>query len=731
MIETIELAAGVTLLAVQTEKFKSGCFSFNLMRPHTKAAAPLDALLPSVLLRGSERWPDMRAISMRLDELYGATLGTLVRLRGETKLTGFYADFIEEAFLPQGEAVFAPMVEFFRDILFHPALENGLLNARYVESEKQNLIHAIESAQNDKRVYAAMRMRRIMCEGEAASIPRLGYAEDVAAITPEALTAHWRTVLRTAPIMLFYAGRRTPQEAAALFRPLFDGLERDPVSPPPTVVRRSAETVREVTESMDVTQGKLVIGMRTGITASDPDYPALVLLNSVYGSGVTSKLFVNVREKRSLCYYASSAVEKFKGLMIVSSGISFDQYETARDAILAERDACRRGEITPEEANRLGCELAKRFTKGNHAYIVCTHIDKSHIHNHVIWNSTALNQTRKFRNFWGSSRAVRRLNDTICIENGYSIVENPKRHGKSYNKWLGDKKKPSHRERICAAIDDALTQKPDSFETLLELLRQAGYEVKGKKVPSLLGGEQKKSIRMDTLGDGYTPADLRAVIAGEKAHTPRKNAAAPVKPEKRSGNLLVDIQAKLRAGKGAGYARWATLFNLKQMAQTVAYLQDHELLDYAVLSEKAAAASAYFNELSARIKAAEKRMAEIAVLREHIVGYAKTRDTYVAYRKAGYSKKFLAEHESEITIHKAAKNYFDGLGFKKLPTIKALNTEYAELLAEKKAAYADYRKAREEMKELLTAKANIDRILELDKEQEEANERREKEAEQR
>ena len=315
MIETIELAAGVTLLAVQTEKFKSGCFSFNLMRPHTRAAAPLDALRP-----------DMRAISMRLDELYGATLGTLVRLRGETKLTGFYADFIEEAFLPAGEAVFAPMVEFFRDILFHPALENGLLNARYVESEKQNLIHAIESAQNDKRVYAAMRMRRIMCEGEAASIPRLGYAEDVAAITPEALTAHWRTVLRTAPIMLFYAGRRTPQEAAALFRPLFDGLERDPVSPPPTV-----------------------IGMRTGITASDPDYPALVLLNSVYGSGVTSKLFVNVREKRSLCYYASSAVEKFKGLMIVSSGISFDQYETARDAILAELDACRRGEITPEE----------------------------------------------------------------------------------------------------------------------------------------------------------------------------------------------------------------------------------------------------------------------------------------------------------------------------------------------------------------------------------------------
>ena len=147
-----------------------------------------------------------------------------------------------------------------------------------------------------------------------------------------------------------------------------------------------------------------------------------------------------------------------------------------------------------------------------------------------------------------------------------------------------------------------------------------------------MGGEQKKSIRMDTLGDGYTPSDLRAVIAGEKTHTPRKSAAAPVKLEKRSGNLLVDIQAKLRAGKGAGYARWATLINLTQMAQAVAYLQDHELLDYTVLSAKAAAASAHLNALSARIKAAEKRMAEIAVLREHIVGYAKTRDTYVAYR---------------------------------------------------------------------------------------------------
>ena len=213
---------------------------------------------------------------------------------------------------------------------------------------------------------------------------------------------------------------------------------------------------------------------------------------------------------------------------------------------------------------------------------------------------------------------------------------------------------------------------------------------------------------MDTLGDGYTPADLRAVIAGEKAHTPRKNAAAPVKPEKCSGNLLVDIQAKLRAGKGAGYARWATLFNLKQMAQTVAYLQDHELLDYAVLSEKAAEASAHFNELSARIKAAETRMAEIAVLRTHIVNYAKTRPVYDAYRKAGYSKRFLENHRAEITLHKAAKAAFDESNLKTLPKVKELDAEYSKLLTEKKALYPDYRKAKDEMQELLRAQRNVE-----------------------
>jgi len=380
------------------------------------------------------------------------------------------------------------------------------------------------------------------------------------------------------------------------------------------------------------------------------------------------------------------------------------------------RQSFRPGEITPEEANRLGVEFAKRFTKGNHAFVVCTHIDKSHIHNHIIWSSVSLEYDRKFRNFWGSTKAVRQLSDTICIENGLSIVENPKPHGKSYNKWLGDQAKPSHRELLRVAIDNALSQSPADFEELLRLLQESDCEVskRGKSYRLKLPGWEK-AARMDSLGEGYGLDDLQAVLSGKKAHTPRKKIVTQAETQK--VNLLVDIQAKLQAGKGAGYARWAKVFNLKQMAQTINYLSEHNLLEYAALEEKAAAATAHHNELSAQIKAAEKRMAEIAVLRTHIVNYAKTREVYVAYRKAGYSKKFREEHEEEILLHQAAKNAFDEMGVKNLPKVKELQTEYAKLLEEKKKTYAEYRRSREEMRELLTAKANVDRVLKMEVEQ--------------
>ena len=233
------------------------------------------------------------------------------------------------------------------------------------------------------------------------------------------------------------------------------------------------------------------------------------------------------------------------------------------------------------------------------------------------------------------------------------------------------------------------------------------YHLRQSFVPGEITPEEA-----NRLGDGYTLDDLLAVLSGQKEHTPRKQTVPQAALPK--VNLLVDIQAKLQAGKGAGYARWAKVFNLKQMAQTLNYLSEHGLLDYADLEAKTAEATARYNALSDQIRAAEKRMAEIAVLRTHIAGYAKTRETYVAYRKAGYSKKFRQEHEEEILLHQAAKEAFNELNVKKLPTIKELQTEYAQLLADKKTAYGEYRQARAAMRELLTVKNNVDRVLAME-----------------
>ena len=299
-------------------------------------------------------------------------------------------------------------------------------------------------------------------------------------------------------------------------------------------------------------------------------------------------------------------------------------------------------------------------------------------------NSTALDCTRKFRNFWGSSKAVRRLSDTLCVGHGLSIIEHPKGKGMHYGKWLGEKKKPSHRERLRMAIDAALEQKPKDFGALLALLRVAGYEVKSGKQFSFRSTEQKRFIRLDTLGEGYSQEALYAVIAGEAAHQPRTKGKAYIAKGENQINLLMDIQAKLQAGKGAGYEYWAKKFNLKQMAQTMNYIAENDLKDYNALAEKAAIASNQYHTLSGQIRSAEKRMAEIAVLRTHIHDYQKTRNVYIGYREAGYSAKYYAAHEADILLHKAAKRAFDELGMKKLPNVKTLSIEYAELLSLKR-----------------------------------------------
>ncbi len=375
------------------------------------------------------------------------------------------------------------------------------------------------------------------------------------------------------------------------------------------------------------------------------------------------------------------------------------------------RQSFRPGEITPEEANRLGCELAKRFTKENHAFIVCTHIDKAHVHNHIIWSAIALDEKKKFRNFWGSTNAVRRLNDTICFENGYSIVENPSKKGMSYDQWLGDRKKPSHRERIGAAIDEAMAQNPASFDALLKLLEQAGYTVKKGKVPSLLGGDQKNYIRMDTLGENYTPEVLRAVIKGQRTHTPKKRKSSMSQNKKIL--LAVDFESSVHSGKGPGFEKWAKLFNMKQGSKAVTYLQEHGLASYADLEALNNELSHKSNTLRKEVRLLDDAIQENAITQKQIQKYAQTRKVYDGYIRAGYSKKYLEEHKKDILIHKAAKRYFDDKGMDTIPKMQELKAEHLTLVKKRTAVNSQYRKAKAEKEELQIVKANIDAVFQI------------------
>ena len=382
------------------------------------------------------------------------------------------------------------------------------------------------------------------------------------------------------------------------------------------------------------------------------------------------------------------------------------------------------GEITPEEANRIGCELASRFTHGQHAYVVATHEDRRHVHSHIIISAVNLDCDRKFRNFWGSSKAIRRLSDTLCIQNGLSIIEQPKGHGKSYNKWLGNEANTSQRDGLREALDAVLARQPKDFEELLTMLQRGGWEVKRGKRISLKGKGQERFKRLDSLGEDYSEAALRAIIAGEKEHHPReKKTVQPM----RQVNLLVDIQAKLQAGKGAGYERWAKVFNIKQMAQTLNYLSENNLMNIEDLTAKTDAAIARVHELQVTIRETEKRMAELHALKGHIINYVKTREVYAAYRMAGYSKKFVAEHEQEIRLHQAAKEAFSALGKQKIPKVKEIQAEYDALREKKKQAYAAYHQAQDEMQQLLTVRANVERILGIEEKEKERQKEKKKE----
>ena len=291
------------------------------------------------------------------------------------------------------------------------------------------------------------------------------------------------------------------------------------------------------------------------------------------------------------------------------------------------RQSFRPGEITAEEANKVGYELAMRFTKGKHAFVVATHTDRQHIHNHVIFNSTALDGTKKFRDFFFSKR----------------VLYPPKE---------------SNRDHLCGIIDTILAEKPEDYEAFLQKLEQQGYEVKRGKYTSVKGARQKRFVRFRTLGTGYSEDEIKAVLEGKAKHQPYQKHP----PKEQSFQLLVDIQGKMAEGKSIGYKKWATKFNLKEMSKTLLFLQEQKIGSAEELRERAAAATERYHAMGDSIKAAEARLTEIAVLKTHIINYAKTREVYAAYRKAGYSKAFLEAHREEITLHKAAKAAFDEAG---------------------------------------------------------------------
>ena len=348
MIETITLRPGITLRCCRDQRFKQGCLTVQLLRPMCREEAALNALLPAVLLRGTKQHPDLRSITHALDDLYGSSVSTLVRRIGDVQTTGLYCGFMEDRFALPGDRVLEPMLALMQELLLDSALEEGSFLPEFVESEKRNLIATVEGELNNKQAYAMNRMVRVMCAGDSFAVPRLGEKEDIRAITPAALRQHYENILATSPIQFFYVGSAESAQVAALLEPLIlrlpQGERREPN-------RRTLQTAApsDFSETMDIAQGKLCMGFLTPITNRDDLFIPMQVLNTLFGGGMTSKLFQNVREKLSLCYSVGSSYHGSKGIVTVAAGIDFDKETAAREEILRQLEACREGQISDSE----------------------------------------------------------------------------------------------------------------------------------------------------------------------------------------------------------------------------------------------------------------------------------------------------------------------------------------------------------------------------------------------
>lgn len=357
MIKTFSLGPGITLRCVPDNRFKHGCLSIQFLRPTCREEASLNALLPAVLLRGCRSCPDLRDITLRLDDLYGAGIGTHVRRVGDWQTTGLYASFLEDRYAIAGDRVFAGVAAFLKELLLEPAVQEGVFRSDYVESEKTNLIATIEAQKNDKQAWAMSQLMTRMCREDPYGIPRLGQPEWVLPITPQSLYAHYRKVLSESPVELCYVGGITPEAVERELQGLLDGVDRNYVNlPAQTGFRGCPEG--EYSESMDVNQGKLCMGFTCPVTIRDEGFAAMQVLNLIYGGGMTGKLFMNVREKLSLCYSVGSSWHGAKGLLTVYAGIDSCTEPTVRREILRQLELCAEGQITDEELS--GAKQAMR-----------------------------------------------------------------------------------------------------------------------------------------------------------------------------------------------------------------------------------------------------------------------------------------------------------------------------------------------------------------------------------
>ena len=362
------------------------------------------------------------------------------------------------------------------------------------------------------------------------------------------------------------------------------------------------------------------------------------------------------------------------------------------------RQSFKPGEIDAQTANEIGRKLAESFFKGKHLFVVATHVDRRHIHNHILVNSTTIDCTHKFKDFKRSGKVVRKISDLLCVEYGLSVIENPKpSKGRNYGKWLGDNKPISWSEKLRRIIDEILPS-CTSFDDLIVKLKEQGITVReGGKYISLVAPGQGRPIRLKSLGADYSEEKLNERIVYEK----------PSEKE----NFLITIQSKIREASGRTNTLGTSIFNLKQAAKTLIFLEENGIKSFDELVKIASEATTKISTVREKIRAVEDGQKTVSELQKQIGVYSKTRATYASYKASGWSKKFYDENAGDIILHRAAKQFFDEQNIKKLPKIAELRQEWATLNSEKNKLYSEYHKAKDEARELLVAKDNAAQIL--------------------